>query len=131
MTGMLGEIIFRVNSEEILTPEGIVWTGSARHAEHRRHLTDALTEFTGLDPDRMSFNILLSEELGVTVMDELVKLWTYNRRATPIPLTIGPRPFGKYRWTVRNHRIRKKFHNAAGAIATAEVSINLLEYLRR
>jgi hypothetical protein len=28
------------------------WSGSARYANHQRHLTNAKTEFAGINPDR-------------------------------------------------------------------------------
>ena len=129
--GYLGDILFQVNNRTVQTLDNMVWSGSARYAEHQRHLSDALTEFTGLDPDKMSFDILLSKDLGVDVRTELVKIWTYNRSAEALRLVIGSHAYGKFRWVIRDHQIKTKHFDSIGNIQTAEVSINLLEYLRR
>ena len=127
--GCLGDIVFMVNSKVIETPDNIQWTGSVRYTEHQRHLNNALTEFTGIDADKFSFNLTLTAELGVDVMSELVKIWTYERKATPLPLVFGEKAYGKYMWTIRNHKIAMNYFEAGGNLSSAVVSVNLLEYL--
>ena len=75
MVGCLGDIVFTVSDRTIKTIDNVTWSGSARYATHQRHGTHALTEFTGLDPDKMSFDIVLSAYLGVDPITEVVKLW--------------------------------------------------------
>ena len=82
--GVLGDIVFQVSSNVIKTLDNLQWSGSARYGEHSRHLTNALTEFTGIDPDTMSFDMELSAYLGVDPMAELVKIWTYERSGKPL-----------------------------------------------
>jgi hypothetical protein len=120
-----------VNSDVILTPDNIQWSGSVRIAEHQRHLNNALTEFTGIDTDKFSFNIKLTAEVGVDVMVELVKIWTHERKGTPLPLAIGERFYGKFRWQIRNHRVSMRYFDPVGNLSSADVSISLIEYLNR
>ncbi len=127
--GCLGDIIFSVDSDKVETINNVQWNGSARYSTHQRHLTNALTEFTGIDPDTMSFDMHLSANLGVNVMEELVKIWTYERKGTSLPLAIGEKAYGKYRWTIKNHRIRMQHFDPKGNLLSATVSVNLLEYL--
>lgn len=127
--GYLGDILFVTNSNIIETPNNIQWSGSARFAEHQRHLNHTLTEFTGIDTDKMSFELTLTSELCVDVMGELTKIWTYERKATTLPLVIGEKAYGKYRWTIKNHKIAMRYFDSMGNLTTAIVSINLLEYL--
>jgi hypothetical protein len=107
------------------------WSGSARYAEHQRHLTNALTEFTGLDPDKFSFDMFISADLGVDVQETIIKIFEYERKAAPVPLVIGRHARGKYRWTVVRHRITMQHFDATGTLQGANVSVELLEYLRR
>ena len=74
IVGCLGDVIFTVSKDVVRTLDNMVWSGSARYAVHERHLTHALTEYTGLDPDKITFDILLSAELGVDPIAEVVKL---------------------------------------------------------
>ena len=52
--GCLGDIVFKVSSDMVRTISNVTWSGSANYATHSRHMTDALTEFTGLDPDEIT-----------------------------------------------------------------------------
>ncbi|MCL2588639.1 MAG: phage tail protein [Oscillospiraceae bacterium] len=129
--GYLGDILFQISSEEIKTIRNMRWSGSARYAEHQRHLNNALTEATGLDPDKISFQIQLSADLGVDVRQELVKLWTYKRQFTTLRLVIGPHAYGKFRWTIPDFNIDVEHFDRDGNMSLALVAINLLEYVDR
>ena len=126
--GCLGDIIFKVNSDFVETPGNIQWSGSVRYTEHQRHLNNALTEFTGIDADKMTFDIKLLIELGVNVTEELAKIWTYERNYTTLPLVFGSKGYGKYRWTIKSHRIKMQHFDSEGNLSGADVSISLLEY---
>ncbi len=128
--GCLGDIVFMVSSEIVKTIDSVQWSGSARYAEHQRHLTNALTEFTGLDPDTISFEMMLSAYLGVDPYPELVKLWQYERSGKALPLVIGEKSYGKYRWTVKNHKIKMQNFDKNGNLTSATVSVSLLEYMK-
>ncbi len=127
--GCLGDIIFTVSEATVRTLDNMVWSGSARYAVHKRHLTHALTEFTGLDPDKITFDINLTAELGVDPMAEVVKIWNIERSGRAVPLTIGTKGYGKYRWTITKHEMKAKVHFVNGDIHTATISVSLLEYL--
>lgn len=127
--GCLGDIIFEVSEETVRTLDNMTWSGSARYATHERHLTHALTEFTGLDPDKITFDILFSEELGVDPIAEVVKIWDIERSGTAVPLTIGTKAYGKYRWNIISHEMKPKAFYRSGDVHTAAVSVSLQEYL--
>lgn len=128
--GVLGDIIFQVSADVIKTFDNLQWSGSARYGEHKRHLTNTLTEFTGVDPDKFSFDIELSIYLGVEPMGELEKIWEYERTGKPLSLVVGERPYGKYKWTITSHKIKFKSFDKRGNMTGASVSIELLEYLK-
>ena len=73
---------------------GALWAGGARYATHQRHLTNALTEFTGVNPDTFSFDFLLCYELGVDPFSMLNKLWKYERDGAPVSLILGEKAYG-------------------------------------
>lgn len=121
---------FIVSREVFRTPMGMKWGGSARYATHERHATHALTEFTGLDPDSFSFDLLLTAELGVNPMEELVKLWNYERDGEAVGLVIGGHDYGKYRWVIKKHETKIEYTDTAGDLYAVEVSVELMEYLK-
>lgn len=128
--GCLGEIIFTVSSEIVETLDNMQWSGKARYGTHQRHLQNALTEFTGIDPDNISFDITLSRQFGVNPQAELVKIWKYEREGTPVPLTIGEKGYGKYRWNITDHKTKVNHFDINGNVTVATVSLNLQEYLK-
>ncbi len=130
VVGCLGEIIFQVSEEVVETLKDVEWSGSARYAVHQRHLQNALTEFTGVDPDSIKFSMTLTWELGVNVLEELVKIWTYERSGEALPLVIGDKPYGKYRWNILKHSAQYQSQDKWGNPTVAEVSLELQEYLR-
>ncbi len=130
MIGCLGEIVFQVSERTLLTLNNLKWSGSARYATHQRHLTHALTEFTGLDPDKISFEMILSAELGIDPLTEIVKLWSYERSGQAVPFVVGEKGYGKYRWNVISHEEQMVSYDKAGNVMNATVSVNLQEYLQ-
>ena len=132
--GYLGEaantgVIFEVSDETVETVRNMVWSGSARYAVHQRHMNHALTEFTGLDPDKISFDITLAADLGVEPMEELVKLWTFKRQGTALQLLLGEHGYGKYRWNLTSLKTKVEHTDVHGDVFWCTVSVSLLECL--
>lgn len=127
--GCLGDIIFQVSETTVRTLDNMTWSGSARYATHARHLTHALTEFVGLDPDKVTFDIILCADLGLNLATEVEKIWSIERSGKAVPLTIGTKGYGKYRWNIVKHELKPKAYFVNGDIHTATVSVSLQEYL--
>lgn len=127
--GCLGDIAFEVSSNVVKTFNNFKWSGAARYSTHQRHGGNALTEFVALDPDKISFDITLSAYLGVNPMSEINKIWDYERKGTTLPLVIGSKSYGKYRWTISSHEVKAKYYDKSGNVTSATVSVNLQEYL--
>lgn len=128
--GVLGDIVFSVSANTVKTISNMQWSGSARYGEHQRHLTHALTEFTGLAPDDIFFDIALSAYLGVNPQTEMEKIWEYERSGRAIPLVLGYKTYGKYRWVIKSHRIKLQNFDRDGNLTSAIITVNLLEYLK-
>lgn len=128
--GCLGDIPFEVSSDRIRTPSKIKQSGSARYSTHQRHCGDALTEFVGNDPAKITMNIQLSAYMGVDPMACMDKIVKYCREGTVIPLVIGERSYGRYRWTIQSHTAELSQTDGKGNVLSMEVSITLQEYLR-
>ena len=136
LIGYLGKspddgISFIVSREVFRTPKNLKWSGSVRYATHERHNTHALTEFTGIDPDRFSFDILLTAEMGVDPLKEVVKIWDYERDGEALGLVIGGKAYGKYRWTITSFKEKTTYTDVHGSIYCADVSVSLQEYLSK
>lgn len=133
--GYMGEssskgIVFQVSDQMVRTLENFKWSGSVRYSIHNRHNYHALTEYTGMDPDKITFDMQLLAEHGVNPMDEVKRLWKYEREGIAVALTIGTHNYGKYRWNIVSHEMVTKYTDKHGDIAGAVVSVTLQEYLR-
>lgn len=128
--GCLGEIIFEVSDKVIRTFNKATWSGSVTIQTHSRHLDNALQEFVGIDPDKFTLTIMLSKHLGVEPMDDIVKIFNYERNGIAIPLTIGNKSYGKYKWLIKNHKVTLERHDGVGNLIGATVDVNLEEYLK-
>ncbi len=135
VVGYMGEnssdgIVFTVSDKVVRTLRNFKWSGSARYAVHNRHNYHALTEYTGMDPDKITFDLQLLVEHGVDPMEEIKKLWKYEREGTAVALIIGTHGYGKYRWNIVDFDVSVKYTDRRGDIAGADVSVTLQEYLR-
>lgn len=128
--GCLGDIAFEVSPGIVHTLDKLTWSGGALWMIHKRHMYHSLTEYTGMEPDKISFSVYLSAYLGVSPQDEVVKIWKYEREGTPLPLTIGKKAYGKYRWVITDHKYSAESYDGEGNVMTANLTLNLLEYLR-
>jgi len=129
--GCLGEIIFEVDLHSIRTIRNVVWGGMARYAVHQVHGQDAVTEFLGLEPDTLSFQMQLYSEYGAPPLPLLDALWAYERSGRPVPLAIGKKAYGKDKWVVLSHTTQMEVHDANGNLIGATVTVNLQEYITK
>lgn len=128
--GSLGNVVFQVSATTIETINNLMWSSSAKYATHERHGKSALTEFTGVDPDKITFDIELSVYLGVTPLTEIDKLQGYLRKGTAVPFVMGSRVYGQYRWTITALKTKAQSFDKSGNLERATVSVSLQEYLK-
>lgn len=128
--GCLGNVVFTVSRKTVRTLSNMVWSGSARYGVHQRHAGNALTEFGGLDPEQISFDVHFSAQLGVDPMEEVWALWRLERKGTTLPLTIGTHAYGRYRWTITSINIKARYFDVHGDLYYAVVTLKLQEYLK-
>ena len=122
-------IVFEVSADTVRTLNNFQWSGAAKYSTHQRHNTHALTEFVGLDPDKITFDMILSRQLGADPMGETVKIWRFEREGAALTLVLGDKCYGKYRWNIVSHRINTTYHDGNGAPYSVTVSVSLQEYL--
>lgn len=128
IVGALGDIVFEVSEETAMTLSNMTWGGSAQYATHQRLGTHAMTEYVGINADTISFDIVLSAYLGLDPQTVINQIFAYERSGTTLPLVIGNKAFGKYRWVITKHNAKPQFFDAAG-ISHCAVSLNLQEYI--
>lgn len=128
--GCLGDIAFEVSSSVVKTVSNAKWSGSVNYSTHKRHGTNALTEFVSINPDKFTFDMVLSAYLGVNPQESISKIFQYEREGKTLPLVIGDKAYGKYRWTILSHSVKLENYDGSGNVTSATVSMTLQEYLR-
>ena len=129
--GCLGDIAFTVSASTMRVLNNFQWSGTAKYAVHQRHLGRGLVEFTGVDPDQISFDITLLAQLGVEPIREIEKIQKYKEQGKTLPLTLGTKVYGKYRWVITGHTVKAQHFDRRGDLFMATLSIKLQEYLRK
>lgn len=128
--GCLGDIPFKVSSDLVQTFSNAKMSGSAKYGTHFRRAGDALIEFVGNNPDKFSFDMELSAFLGVDPIQLIDKLTQYRREGRTLPLVIGEKSYGKYRWIILSSEVKIGATDHKGNVLSATVSISLQEYSR-
>lgn len=128
--GCLGDIAFEVSDSVIKTIDKATWSGSAKIQTHQRHLDNSLQEFVGVDPDGFTFTIKLSRYLGADPMTDIVKIFNYERGGVAVPLTLGNKVYGKYRWLIKSHKVKMELYDGRGNLTSCNVDVTLTEYTK-
>ena len=103
-------------------------SSSASYGSHKRHCGNEIIEFTGNNADTVTFNMTLSQILGVNVAEELEKLKKYKKSGKTLKFIIGKKVIGNYRWVITNLTVTAKTYGKKSEIITAVVAVTLKEY---
>lgn len=129
VVGSWGSIVFSVSRGQVRTFDGLKWDTSAKYATHDRHLQSGLLEFTGTDPDGVSFTMFFSSYLGVDPSNEIAKLDSATKEGTVARLVIGGKSYGKFVCTKVSKDLERFGHR--GGLLAAKASVTLKEYAGR
>lgn len=136
--GYLGMVIFEVSESVIRTLSNFRWTASANYEEHQRHLKRPTLEFTGINSETITFDMELSKYtlketsedggtvLGKSPMKSWTKLRDYMMHGTAVPLRIGNKSYGRYRWCVKSLEFLGGSTDNIGNWVTFKVSVTLI-----
>ena len=130
VVGALGDVVFSVSSRYVKTLENFNWSGSARYSNHQLAAGNTVTEYTGCDPESITFDVTLSRYLGVSPMTEIQKITNYRVWGAALPLTLGSHVYGRYRWVIKSQKVKAETFDGHGNIMSATLSLTLQEYLR-
>ena len=111
IVGCLGDLIFQVSSDTVMTVSNFVESASTRYAI------------------QLTFDIELSEYLGVYPQSAINILWGYIRSGQPVSMVLGRTVYGKWRWVIKSMAIKMKHTDKDGTWTHTTVSVTLIEYL--
>lgn len=127
--GSLGGVVFSVSTNRVKTFDDLKLSSSAKYASHNRHLKDTLLEFTGNEPDKITFTMTLSVFLGVNPKTEIATLKTAKRTGRIMHFVIGRQSYGN--WVITSLSVDYDRVDNKGNILAAKVSVSLTAYAGR
>lgn len=127
--GALGNIAFSVSPNVVKTFDGLKRSSTAKFASHNRHLKETLLEFTGNDPDKISFSMFLSVYLGVDPEAEAANLQAARRTGRIMRLVIGRKSYGN--WVINSLSESYDRIDNKGNALVIKVDISLTAYAGR
>lgn len=127
--GALGGVAFSVSTNLVKTFDEMKRSSTAKYASHNRHLKDTLLEFTGNDPDKITFSMTLSVFLGADPQAEISTLQAAQRSGRIMQLVIGRQSYGN--WIIQSLSIDYERWDNNGNALVAKVSVSLTAYAGR
>lgn len=127
--GYLGKVLFIVKADQdgkIITLDNFSLACSANYAEHGRHLKTPTVEFTGVNAQKVQFDITLSQYLGTEPMESHNKLKGYMEKGVAVPLKLGSVKYGNYRWCITNLSFKGEATDKDGNWTQATESVTLI-----
>ena len=128
--GSFGDVVFRVSDTVVNTINNLQWSGSANWSTHERHGTTGIIEYTGANPEELSFDMVLSAYLGKSPSADLDRIRDYTRCGAAKTLVLGSKVIGRGKWVITSWSSKADYYASNGAIAQYSVSVSLREYLK-
>ena len=126
--GSLGGITFNVSSRRVLTFDNYSRQGNIKSAEHEIIAEKSNMEFTGLEPEELSFDIQLFSQLNVTPEDKLETLRNMRDTGQIVSFILGSAPVSQNKWIITGLSEKPSYWKARGKIHVITVSVKLKEY---
>lgn len=127
--GSFGDIIFEVSEKKNQTIKDFERSGSARWNDHEIIGLKPKSEFNGAALEEVRFNMLLKAELGVNPLKLLEKLRKMRDTGKVAPFILGGKPISLNYWSIQQLSETNRVIDNKGNILTAEVDVNLKEYV--
>ncbi|MDL2280314.1 phage tail protein [Selenomonadales bacterium OttesenSCG-928-I06] len=127
--GSLGEIVFEVSGEKIQTFKDMKRSSSARVATHEILGQKPMLEFIGPGLEDITFNIKLSQSLGVDIDDSLEKLRSMRDEGKIEFFIVAGEPVTDNKWLVLSLSEATNYTDGTGKALSVDVDVALKEYV--
>jgi len=126
-TGMLGDVTFEVTDKTFRTISNLSRSNKANYSTHKLVAKKGILEFTGVDPEQISFEVLFSAWLGENPETWRKKLTTMLEKGKAVIFVLGTSPIGT-QWVIESLRFNTELFYKDGTPAEYKVQISLKEY---
>ena len=126
--GYMGYIVFSVSVNHMLTPTNYSRESEARWAEHGLLLRKPVSQFGGPGLEKLSFDIILDADHGISPANQLKKLRKMRDTGAVFPLVIGGKPVTQNYWRLDSIKEGNCYWTPDGQIQQCIASLQLTEY---
>jgi phage protein U len=125
--GAFGDITFKVSSKTIRTIEKLELNGSVEYGTHKLHNGKTQLEYTGRNPVKGSFPIILSAFVNVNPRKYVQKLERYMNKGKVVPFILGTKKIGK-KWVITSVKQTYEYFDPDGDVLSIECEVSIQEY---
>lgn len=126
-TGMLGDVTFEVTDKTFRTINNLSRSNKADYSTHKLVCKKGILEFTGVEPEVITFDVLFSAWLGENPETWRKKLTKMLEDGKAVIFVLGTRPIGT-RWVIEDLRYDTGLFYKDGTPAEYKASVSLKEY---
>lgn len=126
-TGMLGDVTFEVTDKTVKTISNLSRSNKAYYTTHKLFATKGILEFTGVEPETISFEAMFSAWLGVNPETWRRKLTDLLEKGQAVSFVLGTSPIGS-KWVIESLSFNTDLFYRDGTPAEYKAKINLKEY---
>ena len=126
--GYMGDIVFTVSEDYMLTMTGDEQEGSGRWAEHALLMRKPVSQFGGPGLEKLSFSVILSAAHGVNPATQLEKFRRMRDTGAVFPLVIGGKPVSQGYWRLDSVKRTGSYYLADGQLMQCTAQLSLTEY---
>lgn len=130
MLGSLGDIVFEVADDYILTLNDLSFTKSANYTEHKIIGKSGILEFTGLNAVSCSVKIVFDVSFGIDPKEQLQELERMMNEHEAAMFVLDGELIGSGYWVVESlNETFERIDNFGGA-QRISVNVTLKEYIK-
>ena len=126
-TGMLGSVTFEVTEKTYRTISNLSRSNKANYSTHKLVAKKGILEFTGVDPETISFEMLFSAWLGENPEKWRKKLNKMLEKGKAVTFVLGTSPIGT-KWVIEDLNFTTGLFYKDGTPAEYKATVSLKDY---
>ena len=126
--GYMGDIVFVVSPDYMITPMDYERESAGRWTEHDLLMRKPVSQFGGPGLEKLSFSIILDAVHGIDVAEQLKKLRVMRDTGAVFPLIIGGKPVTQSYWRLDSIKETGHYWTADGRLIQCTPALTLTEY---
>ena len=124
--GSLGDVAFTLSDKKAMVLKNLQWKSTANYTTHKLVNKTGVMEFTGLNPDEISFDVELSAYFKINPEKSLAKLKKMLEGGKEVIFILGDSRIGN-KWVLTSVQRKATHYWKTGAVTAYTVSLTIKE----